>query len=140
MKKWIISIVFVLCVLGCTKEINEQGQTTWKLDPIRTEQVESAIESGASLLSVVYPPAGAAAVAILGALGIWRKKIKPNYEKAKTEANLYHTSTHTLVQVIEAIKKDEPELWEKIEPFMDSRIGTNTENVIRAIRGLPAKE
>lgn len=130
----------MLCVLGCTKEVNEQGETTWKLDPIRTQQVEDAVEGGASLLSVLYPPAGAAVVAVLAALGIWRKKIKPNYEKAKTEANLYHTSTHTLVQVIEAIKKDEPELWEKIEPFLESRMGTNIENVIRAMRGLSPKE
>lgn len=142
MKKW-LCIVMLLCVLGCTKEIGEDGRTTWKLDPIRSEQVEKGVESAAKLLQALtpfLPHAGVAGTALLAALGIYRKKVKPNFDKAKTEANLYHTSTHTLVEVIEAIKKDEPELWEKIEPFLEGRIGKNTENVIRAMRGLPIKE
>ena len=143
MRKWLITIVFALCVAGCTKEIDNQGKSTWKINPIVSEKVEQPIEATGNLLtalSAVYPPAGAAGVALLTALGIYRKKIKPNFEKAQTEANLYHTSTHTLVQVIETIKKEQPGAWKLIEPFLKSKMGQNTENVIRALRGLPPKE
>ena len=143
MKKILLSVILLFFVCGCTKEINEQGQATWKLDPVRSEKVEKQVESAAGLLTALtpfLPHAGVAATALLTALGVYRTKVKPNFDKARTEANLYHTTTHTLVQVIETIKKDEPELWAKIEPFMDSKIGKNTENVIRAMRGLPVKE
>lgn len=143
MKKLLISIVFVLCVLGCTKELNEQGKTTWKLNPVITEQVEQATEGTASILTALtpfFPPAGAVGATLLAALGIWRKKIKPNYEKAKTEAELYHTSTKTLVEVIEEIKANQPEVWSKLKPILESNIGQNMENVIRALRGKAPKE
>lgn len=130
----------LVCISGCTKSVNEDGKTVWGIDLGKSAQIEDAVDAGSSLLSIIYPPATAVALTILTALGIYRKKIKPHFEKVKTEANLYHTSTHTLVQVIETIKKDQPELWKKLEPFLESRIGVNTENVIRAIRGLSPKE
>ena len=139
MRKWILSIAFVVCLIGCTKEIDKQGKTTWKLDPVRTKQVEDAVEGGASLLSVVYPPATAAGLAILTALGIWKKKIKPNYEKAKTEANLYHTTAHTIIAAIDELKKTDNPAWKKLEKELGP-MSLNIENVIRAIRNLPAKE
>ena len=138
MKKWILSIILLVCITGCTKEIDDQGKATWKLDPVRTKQVEDAIEGGASLLSAVYPPALAAVVTLLGLLGYWRKKIKPNYEKAQTEANLYHTTTHTIVAAIEELKKTDNAAWKKLEKEL--AMSVNLENVIRAIRGLPKIE
>jgi hypothetical protein len=145
MKKAILlSIVFVAFFCGCTKEINtETGETTWKLNPIISQQVEDTAEGAAGLLTALtpfIPHAGVAGGALLTALGIYRRKVKPNFDKAKTEANLYHTATHTLVEVIEDIKKNEPEVWAKIKPLLETEMGQNIENAIRAIRGLPPKE
>ncbi len=140
MKKRLAILLTLVFFVGCVKTIDEQGKKTWRLDPIKTEKVEKTIEEGASLIGALYPPALAAIIPLLGALGYWKTKIKPKFLEARTEANLYHASTHTLVQVVEDIKKNQPEIWKEIEPFLKSRIGTNTENVIRAMRGLPAKE
>ena len=147
MRKWTLSIVLGVviglsgsfCLHGCTKEIDDQGKTTWKLDPIRAEQIEDTIEGGANLLKVIYPPAGAAMVTLLGLLGYWRKKIKPSFEKAKIEANLYHTTTHTIVAAIEELKKTDNPAWKKLEKELGP-MSVNLENVIRAIRGLPKIE
>lgn len=132
----------MLCIFGCTKEINQEGQTTWRLDPVRTEQVEQSVEGFAGLLATLtpfLPHAGAAAVPILAALGIWRKKIKPNYEKAKTEANLYHTTAHTIIAAIEELKKTDNQAWKKLEKELGP-MSINLENVIRGMRNLPPKE
>jgi len=144
MKKWLITLVFVLCVLGCTKEINDQGKETWKLNPIFSEKIEAPIEAGGNLLTALaplLPYAGTAGVALLTALGIYRKTVKPQFEEAKTEANLYHTSTHTLVAIIEDIKIKQPDLWAKLKPFLeDAKMSKNIQNVILALRGLPPSE
>jgi len=144
MKKLLISIVFVLslCLSGCTRETNtETGETKWKLNPIISEQFEKGGEGAAGLLAAIapfWPPAGAASVTLLSLLGIYRRKVKPKFEKAKNEAEIYHASTQTLVEVIEDIKLHEPELWEKLKPLI--KMGPNTENVIRALRGKPPIE
>ncbi len=140
----LIAITTMLAMSGCTAVEDEKtGKTTWKLNPLISKQVEDAAEGTAGILKILgpyIPYAGTGSVAIMTALGIYLKKIKPNYTKAKTEANLYHTTTHTLVQVVEHIKKNEPEIWAKLKPLLDSEMGRNTENAIRGLRGLPAKE
>ena len=142
MKKIVLSIVLLLCMAGCIAEVNEQGEETYRADPCTVAKVERGTEAGISLLgilSVFWPALIPVATGAAGIYGTY-KKVKPKLDEAKTEANLYHTSTHTLVQVIEAIKKDQPDLWVRIEPFLESRVGVNTENVIRALRNLPPKE
>lgn len=139
MKKIAVIVVILLC--SCTKVANEQGEKTYQLNPETAAEIEAPIEATGSLLTALtplYPPAGAAGVAILTALGIWRKKIKPKYEKAQTEANLYHTTTHALVTAIEEFKENSPEAWLKLKEELN--VGPNVENVIRAIRNLPIKE
>ena len=144
MRKWIVSIVLLVCILGCTKEIDDQGRTTWKLDPNEVVKYEKPVEGAITILEVLtpfVPYAGTAVVALLTALGIWKGKIKPKLIEAQTEANLAHTATHTVVSIIEDIKTKQPDLWAKMKPgFIDSQMSTNIENVIRAIRRLPAKE
>ena len=142
MRKWLLSIVLVLFLAGCTKVISEDGEATYKINPIISEKIEAPIEATGNLLTAlapVLPYAGTAGLALLSALGIYRKTVKPQFEEAKTEANLYHTSMHTVVMIIEDIKKNDKELWLKIEPFFDSKVGTITENLIRALRGLEPK-
>jgi len=143
MKKWLISIVFMLCVVGCVKKVNEQGEITYRADPCAVKAAEQGVETGISIISLLgalwpalLPAAGIAA----GAYGTY-KKVKPNLDIARTEANLYHTSTHTLVAVIEEIKLKQPDLWKKLKPYLeDSKMSKNIENVILALRGLPPNE
>ena len=146
MKKWLISIVFVLCMSclsGCDKEIDDQGNVTYRADPCTVAKVEQGTEAGISLLgilSVFWPALIPVATAAAGVYGTY-KKVKPKLDIARTEANLYHTSTHTLVAVIEELKRKQPELWAKLKPYLeDSKMSKNIENVILALRNLPAKD
>jgi len=139
MKKWLITLILLISLCGCTKELNtETGEATWRLNPIISEQIENTAEGTAGLLQAlapIVPYAGTAGAALLAALGIYRGKVKPNYVKAKTEAELYHASTKTLVDVIEDIKKNQPELWLKLKPaLVDSQMAKNVEQVIWALK------
>ena len=144
MKKWILSLVLLVCISGCVKSQDDQGRITYRIDPNTAMKYEKPIEGAITILEVLtpfVPYAGTAAVALLTALGIWKGKIKPKLTEARTEANLAHTATHTVVSIIEDIKIKQPELWEKMKPeFIDSQMSKNIENVVRAIRRLPAKE
>ena len=145
MKKLIVCVVMlaVLCVAGCITSVDSEGKKTYRIDPNESAKYEGGAEGVAALLQALspfVPYVGTGSLAILTALGIYRGKIKPKLETAQTEADLYHTSTHTLVAVIEEIKVKQPELWEKLKPFLnDTQMGQNTENVIRALRSLPPK-
>lgn len=139
----IVLMIVPLFLFGCTKETSKDGKVAYKLNPIISEKIEAPIEAGGKLLEALgpyIPYASTAGLALLSALGIYRTTVKPKFVAAKTEANLFHTGMHTVVMAIEDVKKKEPELWSKLEPFLDSRIGTITDNIIRGLRGLPPKE
>lgn len=142
MNKWLI-VVMLLCVSGCIAETNEQDETTYRADPCSVAKFERSAEGAISLmgiLSVFWPALIPVATGAAGIYGTY-KKVKPKLDVARTEANLYHTSTHTLVAVIEEVKLKQPELWVKLKPFLeDSQMGRNIENVILALRNLPPKE
>lgn len=136
-------VILLLMVSGCIAETNEQGETTYKADPCTVKKVEQSVEAGISLLGILSVFLPVLIPVATGAAGIYGtyKKVKPKLDVARTEANLYHTSTHTLVAVIEEIKLKQPELWKKLKPFLeDSKMGKNIENVILALRGKPPKE
>jgi len=141
MKKLLICVVLALLVGGCVKGTDSEGNTTWRLDLGKAGQVEQGAEGAAGILNIIgayWPPAGAAGLTLLTALGIWKKKIKPNYEKAKTDANLYHTTAHTIIAAIEELKKTDPAAWKKLEKELGP-MSIHLENVIRGMRGLPVK-
>ena len=144
MKKLFLSTILLLCICGCVRSLDDQGRTTYHIDPNEAMKYEKPVEAAATVLEALapfVPYAGTGAVALLTALGIWKAKIKPQYTKAKTEANLYHTTARTVVAVIEDIKLKDSELWKKLKPFLeDSQMGKNVTNAILALRGKPPVE
>ena len=147
MKKRIViscsMLMFLLSAHGCVRSTDEQGRTTYSLDPCSVDKAEKQTEAAIGLMSLLgtiwpalLPVAGVAA----GVYGTY-KRVKPKLDTARTEANLYHTSTHTLVAIVEDIKIKQPDLWAKLKPILnDAKMSTNIQNVILALRGLPPKE
>lgn len=146
MKKWIILIV-LLVVCGCVRTIDERGQSSWKFDPVATVKGEAAAEAGFSILNAlgsVYPPAAGAGGLGLLILGLWKKKWKPQIQQAKTESELYTTTTQCFVEAMNQIKKDHPKIWkDTVLPTIQVQPQWNvkTENAVRGLRGKePLKE
>ena len=145
MKKLMIVCVLALwvggMVGGCISGTDpETGKKTYSADPCTVAKLEQGTEGAIGILGILsafWPALIPVATGAAGAYGVY-KRTKPKLDEAKTTAELYHTSTHTLVAVIEDIKKNEPETWAKLKPYLkDSKMGANIENVIRALRGLP---
>ncbi len=145
MKKILLSMILLLsvCVSGCTKSIGPDGETVYNADPCTVAQFEKGTEAGINILTILstfWPALIPVATAGAGIYGTW-KRVKPKLTKSRTEANLYHTTAHTVVAVIDDIKIKNPDLWAKIKPFMvDSQMGKNVTNAILALRGKPPVE
>lgn len=129
MKKWFISVVFILFICGC--QANPQtGQAELKPDVVAA--IDKAAEKTSEQLKIwgpaataAYPPA-AGIVGILGLLvGAWQKR----------KSNRAHGTTAALVSGIEEFKDANPTEWKKLKDRL--HIGPEAENVIRAMRGLP---
>jgi hypothetical protein len=122
------------------------GQQTRVLDPNSSLVIggEAAAQMVAGYLPFLGPLGAAAGGIILGILGAWRK-VKPSLTTARTEAEHYHAVAAATVAGVEEFKTTNPEQWESLgallsakakEQGIDPRV---LENVIRALRGLPAK-
>jgi len=142
---WIILVV-LLPVGGCLEGVDPvTGEATMSLDPNAADTGESIAE-GVIALAPLFGSAGAGIAATLaGALGIWRQKIRPKLEEQRTKADHYHAAAAATVEGVEAIKGTYPEQWAAVKgQFMDAaqKQGIDpliVENVIRGLRGLPAK-
>ena len=105
-----------------------------------TEAVVPVAAAGASAIFPVLTPifTGIAGL-ILAGIGVWRT-LKPQLV-AETEAKQkYYDVAAAIVAGIENFKEASPETWAKLEVKLAQAIGPKAENVIRALRGLPAKD
>ena len=140
MKKKLLSAILLLCVFGCVKSLDDEGRTVYSADPCTVKKIEQGAEAGLSILTILgtfWPALIPVATAGAGVYGTW-KRVKPKLTKSRTEANLYHTTAHTIVAVIDDIKIKNPNLWKKIKPYLeDSQMGKNVTNAILALRGKP---
>jgi len=135
-------VLLSLCMacVGCIESTDpETGETLYNVDPNTAAKVEVGTEAAVNIATilaafwpVLLPVAGAGA----GALGAWRN-MKPKLTEAQTKEELYYKSTASLVSAIETLKVKNPASWEKLKAAL--AIGPETENVIRALRGLPPK-
>ena len=147
MKTWLRIVTFslwmTLCLAGCVQQMDpatgEQGSF---LDPEAISVIDAVAEAAPSLaamLSLFFPVLLPASGLIVGAAGTWAR-MRAKVLMAKTEADLYHSATESLVESIEQYKADNPDAWELLRAKLGDNVGENTEAVIRAIRGLPLKD
>ena len=141
MKKVIVMCMMLLVVAGCVSGTDPNtGEKTWHVDPNAAATAEKYVETGTSIMTVLAPVFPVLYPVLLitgGVLAAWRK-MKPKVTKAQDRATLMHTGVSSLVVAIEELKKASPESWEKLKE--EIKVGPEIENIIRAIRGLPAKE
>lgn len=101
-----------------------------------TKIIEDTAEGAVGLtqlLSTLWPaliPVGTAGAGILAAY----KRLKPKIQAAQDERNKYHAGGATLAIVLEDIKLNEPEMWEKIGPKIAKATDRN-EDIFDAIKG-----
>jgi len=140
-----MAVVIVLClgVAGCIKSEGPGGETYYRVDPNIAAEVERDVAVGITILqalSIIWPellPAGLL-IATGGGLAVW-KKLKPQLTEAQTRQALYYATTEGVVGAIEQFKETNPTEWKKLKKQLDDLVGPEAENVIRALRGLPAK-
>ncbi len=148
MKKWkMMLVVFVLgCLLvaGCITEVDpDTGKKTHRLDPNAAAAIEKTADAGISILTIagaLWPALLPIVGALAGVYGAW-KKMQPKFLAEKTKAELYYGITESAVDTIEDFKAANPKLWDELErKYWTGVVGPEAENVIRALRGLPAKD
>ena len=135
----IICMMALLVVVGCVTSIDPvTGETLYGLDPnaVKIEPVVETVITIGTLLAPLFPMIIPALTLITGGFGIWLK-MKPQITKAQNRATLLHTGVSSLVMAVEELKKISPDGWEKLKT--EIKVGPEIENIIRAIRGLPAK-
>lgn len=143
MKRLVITMTICLMLVmsaGCVTTTDPvTGEKLYSLDPNAVAKIEPVIETAITVGGMLAPlfPFLIPVIALAGGIfGTW-KKIKPQVVKAQNRATLMHTGVSSLVVAIEALKKVSPESWEKLKDKI--KVGPEIENIIRAIRGLPAK-
>lgn len=122
------------------------GEKTFGVDP--NSKIVQGAEVAAEGLAAVGPLFGATGGLIAGAaagiLAAWRK-IKPSLTQARTKAAQYYAATAATVTAIEEFKEASPDSWARLGALITEQLTKQgldpktIENVIRAIRGLPAK-
>lgn len=139
MKTLIIALMIGICLLftGCGPETAEIIS-----DP-NVVVIESAVEGAVGvvgLLGTLWPaliPIGTAGAGILAAY----KRLKPKIIEANKENEKYYAAGETLATVLEDIKTNEPDLWEKIGPKIAdaTKTASDIEETIRGFRHLEPK-
>ena len=143
MKKWILTFVVLLALSGCRVSKDPvTGEELYSVDPNTAAKVETGAEAAigiGTVASTFYPVLLPIVTLLSGALVAWRK-MKPKLTEAQSEAEMHHSATRAVVGVLEKFKDDNPDEWAKLEERFVKAIGPKTENIIRALRGLPPKE
>jgi len=140
-------LLLTLCVAGCHVVTDAvTGQSVRVLDPNSPIVLggEAAAEVAANVAPFLGPMGAAAGGIILGILGAWRK-VKPSLAAARTAAEQYHAVAAATVTGIEEFKTTQPEAWDALGTLIEAKAKEQgidprlIENVIRGLRGLPAK-
>lgn len=138
----VLWVLIILMFAGCQQAVGPDGVV---LDPNAPPLIEPIVETGislAQLLGAIWPPLIPIATAA-GGLFAGYKRLKPRIQEAQKASDKYLAAGETLTNVLEDIKKNEPELWAKIGPRIQeatsSSVVTALENTIREFRGLNTK-
>ena len=153
MKYLIIQLMLIMLMVpalsGCVTEVDpETGQELTRLDPEVAQRVGKvseavpAVRQGLDVASIIWPSAAAVLGVIGGAVGAAKKasdKYKPKLTEAQLRQLQYHNASSAVVKAIEEFKQTNSKDWQSLKKKLTKYIGPEAENVIRAIRGLPAK-
>ena len=135
MKKVIVmSVLMMVFCVGCAAFQELTGADVGDVDKMS----DTAAATG-ELLAGLATVFGVPILSLIGGgliagAKVWRN-MKPKIEEAETEADMYHDVAEVLINNIEDIKNNQPELWAKIKPFIASKQVGNVTAVVRALRG-----
>ena len=143
MKTLLICTVLCLFVcVGCDNIL--QGLSGFAADPNASGAAERGVAGAAGVASFFGPIGGLIAGGLSTALLIWRK-VKPTLAAANTKATQYHAAAASVVTAINEYRAEKPEQWEALSKLLTDQLAKQgidpliVENVIRGLRGLPAK-
>jgi hypothetical protein len=138
---WYTLLIGSLLVCGCA--VAPSGETVLSPEAIETlETVADIVEplgQTSVALSPFWPPAAIIGSLLAGAAGAWRR-LKPQVEKAKGEAELATLAGEATSIAIEEFKKAHPDEWDALSGYLRDNHGLSVENFYRALRGLPLKD
>ncbi len=135
MKKVIVmSVLMMVFCVGCAAFQELTGADVGDVDKMS----DTAAATG-ELLAGLATVFGVPILSLIGGgliagAKVWRN-MKPKIEEAENEADMYHDVAEVLINNIEDIKNNQPELWAKIKPFIASKQVGNVTAVVRALRG-----
>lgn len=143
---WAMAVGLLLVgLVGCMTAVDPNtGQKLVSVDPNAAAMGETVAGAGAAIAPLFGPIGGGIGGILATLLVVWRK-VKPQLVTLKTQAEHYHASTAATVTAIEEFKKADPANWDKLKVLIEGQLTKQgldpkiIENVIRAIRGLPAK-
>ena len=142
MKKRILIVVLLMFMtFGCIKTVTD-GKASYRVDPNKAAAVEKTAEVSVTVMQALtpfFPWLGAVATGVGGGLAVWRQQ-KPKFIKEQTRADLFHGTAESLVILLEKFKGTNPTEWATLEKILIDKVGPETENVIRGLRGLPPKK
>lgn len=147
--RWLLVGLILLIAVGCQVRTNpDTGKKELRVDPNAAAKFEAGAEVTQTVLQALSPFLGEAGFLagglLAGALGVWRK-MKPQVTEYKEEKEQYYAVASTTVTALDTLKEVSPEQWAVIKPKVEEELKKHgikvevLENVIRGLRGLPAK-
>jgi len=124
-------VLMVVGIVGCmTMPDGSLGVKPEVADVADTvADIGSTVAVAGAPLSVLWPPLSLI-LGIAGTIfGAWKNR----------SANTSHGVTEALVSALEKYKKTYPAEWDKLGDVIFKAVGPTTDNVIRAMRGLPPR-
>jgi hypothetical protein len=143
MKKNLLILMCAACFgvfAGCA--VTPEGETVIKPEAIQTIDEAAAIAEPlaetVTSLGLFWPPAAVIGGILAGVAGAWRK-MKPELEQAKGEAQLGTLAGEATAVAIDEFKKKYPDEWDNLSRILADNHGITVENFYRGLRGLPPK-
>jgi len=143
---WMVVVVGVAVGMwGCIKAVDpETGQIVRIVDP-NVAATGEAVVQGVATAAPLFGPVGVGIGGVLtGLLAGWRA-MRPSLTRAQAKSKQYYAVAASSVSAIEAFKEASPDQWDKLGGMLKEQMLKQNvdpivvENVIRALRGLPAK-
>jgi len=143
--------IFLLIFAGCITSTNPvTGKKEVSVDPNALAKIEQPVEGAITLGAVAstFLPWLTPFVTLAGGIVTVYRILKPQLIEAQSEAKMYNTIASSSVLGIEEFKKAFPAEWDKLMAKLEevkSKLVKpedylKIENIIRGLRGLPAKE
>jgi len=131
-----------MSAVGCIEHVDPAtSETLYRVDPNVVTSVEVGAETAvsiAAILGAIWPALLPIAGAGAGILGAWQR-MKPKMLETQRRQDLYYATTEGIVAGVKRFGELHPDSYEVLKERLSKTIGPEAENVIRALRGLPAK-